>query len=331
MQDLIPKNTGNSRFLKTSLASGTSWASALAMLRAGTFPVDLAGINAAGVDQQGTPLNKGNLLADATETAIWGDTDNRTVNQALSALSAAKLAFVQAFKTAGSFTWTCPVDGDYIALIIGGGGSGGSRSATTGSPGGGAAGYVNFYFGSFSKGNTAALVVGAGGAAATNAGGNTGGSSAFAGVTASGGDGGQLTRGTADSYGGQSPGGNAAIAPYGGVSVAGILSGDLTTVLPGTPIPACFVGENGAPISCLCAGGYANRTSGGALTAQPVITLPNGNRASPGVAVASGTASSVTPTDPGVGSGAVVAAGGATSGRGAAGLVAIYRVMGGAA
>lgn len=70
MIDSVLKGTGNSRFLKSAVPAGTSWADALAMLQAGTFPIDFNGINAEGFQQVGTPLNKANLLKDATAAQI---------------------------------------------------------------------------------------------------------------------------------------------------------------------------------------------------------------------------------------------------------------------
>ena len=70
MIDSVLKGTGNSRFLKSAVPSGTSWADALAMLQAGTFPIDFNGINTDGFQQVGTPLNKANLLKDATAAQI---------------------------------------------------------------------------------------------------------------------------------------------------------------------------------------------------------------------------------------------------------------------
>ena len=70
MIDSVLKGTGNSRFLKSAVPAGTSWADALAMLQAGTFPIDFNGINNAGFQQVGTPLNKANLLEDATAAQI---------------------------------------------------------------------------------------------------------------------------------------------------------------------------------------------------------------------------------------------------------------------
>lgn len=70
MIDSVLKGSGNSRFLKSAVPAGTSWADALAMLQAGTFPIDFNGINTEGFQQVGTPLNKANLLKDATAAQI---------------------------------------------------------------------------------------------------------------------------------------------------------------------------------------------------------------------------------------------------------------------
>lgn len=70
MIDSVLKGTGNSRFLKSAVPAWTSWADALAMLQAGTFPIDFNGINTEGFQQVGTPLNKANLLKDATAAQI---------------------------------------------------------------------------------------------------------------------------------------------------------------------------------------------------------------------------------------------------------------------
>ena len=75
MIDSVLKGTGNSRFLKSAVPAGTSWADALAMLQAGTFPIDFNGINTEGFQQVGTPLNKANLLKDvaALTLGLTGD------------------------------------------------------------------------------------------------------------------------------------------------------------------------------------------------------------------------------------------------------------------
>ena len=70
MVDSVIAGTGNSRYLRTSLSSSTTWEEALTMLRAGTFPIDLAGINQAGFTTLGTALNSATLLKSAVITAL---------------------------------------------------------------------------------------------------------------------------------------------------------------------------------------------------------------------------------------------------------------------
>lgn len=86
MKDSILKGTGNSRFLKSAIPEGTTWAEALAMLRAGTFPMDLNGINTEGFQQVGTPLNKANLLKDVTALTL-GLTGDAVPNDMFNALA----------------------------------------------------------------------------------------------------------------------------------------------------------------------------------------------------------------------------------------------------
>ena len=70
MVDSVIAGTGNSRYLRTSLSASTTWEEALTMLRAGTFPIDLAGINLAGFTTLGTALNSATLLKSAVITAL---------------------------------------------------------------------------------------------------------------------------------------------------------------------------------------------------------------------------------------------------------------------
>lgn len=70
MQDFVPLGTGNSRNLKSAVPAGTTWEQALAMLRNGTFPIDIGKINETGCAQLGTALNKANLLSDETAAAL---------------------------------------------------------------------------------------------------------------------------------------------------------------------------------------------------------------------------------------------------------------------
>lgn len=86
MKDLIIKETGNSRSLKSSIGA-ISWEEARGLLQSGTFPIDLLGLNPDGVQQTGTALNKANLLSDTTKTALELTQSDPTVNDALYALS----------------------------------------------------------------------------------------------------------------------------------------------------------------------------------------------------------------------------------------------------
>lgn len=89
MKDLVPKGTGNSRFLRSVsnfLSLYPDYEAFVAALVDGTLPIDLAGINPDGVTQMGTLNNKANLLTDATATAL-GLSGDPTVNDALYALS----------------------------------------------------------------------------------------------------------------------------------------------------------------------------------------------------------------------------------------------------
>lgn len=73
MTDGIIKGTGNSRFLKTvpnALTLYSDFPAFMEALIAGTFPIDLNGVNPAGWDVQGNKLNKATLLTDALCTAL---------------------------------------------------------------------------------------------------------------------------------------------------------------------------------------------------------------------------------------------------------------------
>lgn len=70
MIDSVIAGTGNSRYLRTSISASTTWEEALTMLRAGTFPIDLAGINLAGFTTLGTALNSDSLLKSAIISAL---------------------------------------------------------------------------------------------------------------------------------------------------------------------------------------------------------------------------------------------------------------------
>lgn len=75
MIDSVIAGTGNSRYLRTSISASTTWEEALTMLRAGTFPIDLAGINISGFTTLGTALNSDSLLKSAIITALGLEAD----------------------------------------------------------------------------------------------------------------------------------------------------------------------------------------------------------------------------------------------------------------
>lgn len=84
MKDTIIKGTGDSRYLKSAIPENITHAQLVEMLRNGTFPIDLNGINEAGIEQLGTPLNTATLLSDETAEEIGIEKDNPTVDDALS-------------------------------------------------------------------------------------------------------------------------------------------------------------------------------------------------------------------------------------------------------
>lgn len=84
--------TGNSRFLKSVSNFKTlypTYDDFVAALVAGTLPIDLNGINPDGWTQQGTPLNKANLLSDDVANGL-GLVDDATPNGAFNAIISAK-------------------------------------------------------------------------------------------------------------------------------------------------------------------------------------------------------------------------------------------------
>ena len=73
MTDAIIKGTGNSRYLKTVsnfLTKYPTYEAFVDAFVAGTLPVDFNGINPEGWSQQGTALDKANILTDATAALV---------------------------------------------------------------------------------------------------------------------------------------------------------------------------------------------------------------------------------------------------------------------
>ena len=88
MTELIIKNTGNSRTLKTVANAKTLYPTYDKMLEAminGTFPVDLDGLKAVGVQQNGTGWTKANVLKDAT-AALYGKTSSAVPDDIFAAI-----------------------------------------------------------------------------------------------------------------------------------------------------------------------------------------------------------------------------------------------------
>lgn len=89
MKDAVALETGNSRYLKSVsgfMSLYPTYEDFAAALVAGTLPIDLNGINPDGWAQQGTPLDKANLLTDAT-AALMDLGSEASVNDALATLA----------------------------------------------------------------------------------------------------------------------------------------------------------------------------------------------------------------------------------------------------
>ena len=108
MQDLVALGTGNSRLMKPNISPSTTLSELISMLNNGTFPYDIGPLNAAGISQQGTPLNKANLLSDVTAALLGGV---NTPNEALALLKglvdeAHEIAEVKSQLEIGSYVGT---------------------------------------------------------------------------------------------------------------------------------------------------------------------------------------------------------------------------------
>nr|DAT32394.1 MAG TPA: hypothetical protein [Caudoviricetes sp.] len=215
MQDGIIAGNGSSRYLKTvaaALSLYPSYEDFITALIAGTFPIDLNGINEAGWSRQGTPLNKGTLLSDTTETKIWGSAGNHTVDQALGQiLGSIGYSLVKEYTSPGSFTHTFDRKyTDIFVIVVGAGGGGGvgeirktneyyNEWEGRGGGGGGAGEVVVAYFLDSTKISNKNIVIGSGGSGGASVSPNgadsdidgrkgmSGGSSSAFGITAAGG------------------------------------------------------------------------------------------------------------------------------------------------
>lgn len=102
MQDGIIAETGNSRYLRTIAGIkqiAPTYDAFLELLVKGEFPIDWNGKNPDGWAQQGTDLNKANLLTDAT-AALMDLGPEATPNEMLAALANNVKAAVSTAQTA---------------------------------------------------------------------------------------------------------------------------------------------------------------------------------------------------------------------------------------
>lgn len=143
MKDMIPKGTGNSRKMKSSIPANITHEELVALLRSGEFPFDLNGLNPEGITQQGTPLNKATLLTDDTAQMLGITKDDPTVDDAFQAVHNRIKIVTHAEVITLSGTWIAPenVLGGYVnVLCYGGGGAGGDCAVSSSQPGRSAAG-----------------------------------------------------------------------------------------------------------------------------------------------------------------------------------------------
>lgn len=123
MKDMVPKGTGNSRFLRSSIAADITHEELVALLRSGKFPVDFAGLNSAGIQVQGSAYNKANVLPDTVCTRLNISTSSEPKDAFLSLSN--KGGWKEIDRITTSKTWTVPSGVTQIGVLaIGGGESG---------------------------------------------------------------------------------------------------------------------------------------------------------------------------------------------------------------
>lgn len=122
MKDLVPKGTGNSRFLRSSIPANITHEELVALLRAGTFPVDFAGLNADGVAVVGSAYNKANVLPDDVCNRLRIPLDSEPKDAFLSASSG---GWTEHERIISSGLWHVPSGVYRIGVFAQGGGSGG--------------------------------------------------------------------------------------------------------------------------------------------------------------------------------------------------------------
>lgn len=346
MKDMIPKGTGNSRFLRSVSnfkAIYPTYDDFVNALVAGNLPVDFNGINEAGIQQVGTPLSKANLLTDETAAALGLEQENPTINDAFGVLGVVRKKHekIASYETAGSYQWTAPDLADGKAykigvMIIGAGGSGCADKTGTGSSqynhcSGGASGYSRAIAKEVSPGEVITLVVGKGGARVSDSTdrtvGKTGGTSSFDGVTALGGEGGDPVQDSGSTAVSVTLGACPGRSTHGGKrdGFFGMDRSDIDTYYDSyLGIPAqCFNPFEQKEILASGGGAYTAKTSSGSAGKGGKNPL-TGKGGGDGAYNISGNATATAATEPGCGGGSASASGTATSGAGADGAVYIY-------
>ena len=166
MKDMVPKGTGNSRFLRSSIAADITHEELVALLRSGKFPVDFAGLNSAGIHVQGSAYNKANVLPDTVCTRLNIPTSSEPKDAFLSLSN--KGGWKEIARITTSKTWTVPTGVTQIGVLAIGGGQSGSVEGNLPD------GYSRFVFGGFcghvatgafdvSAGQKFSVTIGAGG------------------------------------------------------------------------------------------------------------------------------------------------------------------------
>lgn len=262
MQDTIIKGTGNSHTLK-SVANFMSlyptYDAFATALVAGTLPVDISGLVAAGVQQQGMTLTKANLLSDATASAL-GLTGNPTVDDAL---RAAGPTYMEVITISG--TWKAPFTGSVKVICVGGGGGGGNGGSvvygvTGGGGGGGGSGKIVTKTVSVTKGTSYSCTIGKGGASGAAGGTTSFGTLASAAGGGAGGAGASYTQETNKSVGGAGGTGQ-----YSGGRGGDYISGTGGTAVEATDGGGTYGGKKGkskSVIESAVGGGGAGGTYG---------------------------------------------------------------------
>lgn len=281
--------------------------------------------------QEGTPLNKANLLKDAT-AALLGGNESMVPDEAFKALCDKLTIYRQlaVFDQAGAFEFAVPANVTHIlAFIVSGGGSGTACSVTSKVSGnyiGGSSGTIEvFSADDVAEGDVFNVVVGAGGAAVSarsgsSASGNAGGSSAFGGTVASG-----------SLFAGESIN-TSSVETSANIQAASMnIAMPMHIFLAITLMSAMY--HNEKMLTNLSAGGSTmsivySGASSASVYAQPATTFPNGKKSSAGKAVSSGNATASKGTDFGCGGGAAVSVGSAYTARSAAGMNGVVAVWG---